>query len=941
MSLRSLSDRRRGRTTRKPLVEALEDRTLLNFSPAVNYPVAASPLDTVVGDFNGDGKADLVTLNATQVSVLPGNGDGTFGAAQTITAGSGLHSVAAGDCNADGRLDLAITSIVWNGTTSTGSVLVLLNSTAVAGGPVTFQAARTFSTGTNLTPGAVAVGDLNGDGKADVAAAQVGGGNVSVLRGDGAGNLGPARQFAVGANPASVVVGDLDRDGRLELVTANQGGNDLSVLRNAGNDAAGDVQFQPAASLPVNGNPASVAVGDFNNDGLMDLTATSNVLNMYSGYWSWYYQSYGYVNVLLGHGNGTFDNAKSASVSTTWANWYRSDAVGELAVGDFNGDARLDVAVIDSAASGLDELLGNGDGTFKAVYYSPRGSGLDPVAVGNFNGDAFPDLTTANYSSGDVSVFMNDTDWRTLVVSGLPASTVAGQSQTFTVTVRDNLGNVQTGYTGTMHFTSSDPKAVLPADYQFTAADAGVHTFTATLKTAYWQSVSAQDAAAPNLRGSQSLSVTPAAASSFLISGIDYPVTVGDYAYVSVSASDAYGNATTNYAGTVHFTSSDGSAVLPDDYTFSEWDYGTGSFSVLLQTAGTQSITVTDRANPGLTATLSGVRVLPRATISGTQGGLRNQVLTFTLGADSGLPAGTVYTYAIDWNGDGVVDQTVTGPSGTTVTQSYANAGSYGVQVTATVTLGGQDYTGYAVYHAVNIFAVTVTVQADPGDATRRALLVEGTADADYLTLSRGAGNAVDLIVSGTWVASYSAPGGVAFGHLLVYGYGGDDGLYLSGGLTVPALLFGGDGSDYFSADGSSANNVLVGGAGNDGLYGGGGRDLLIGGLGADTLRGSYGGAILVGGPTDHDTNVAALLALMKEWGRTDANYTTRVKHLSGSLSGGLNGSIRLTSTTVRDDNAIDSLYGWAGMDWFIVSGNGKKKDRVFDKTSGEVLSNF
>src|SRR5205823_2206521 len=90
--------------TNRPQLELLEDRCLLSFSPAVPYAVAAYPLDMVVGDFNGDGKADLVTINATQVSVLPGSGDGTFGAAQTAAVGSGLRSVAAGDFNGDGRL---------------------------------------------------------------------------------------------------------------------------------------------------------------------------------------------------------------------------------------------------------------------------------------------------------------------------------------------------------------------------------------------------------------------------------------------------------------------------------------------------------------------------------------------------------------------------------------------------------------------------------------------------------------------------------------------------------------------------------------------------------------------------------------------------------------------------------------------------------------------
>ena len=104
----------------------------------------------------------------------------------------------------------------------------------------------------------------------------------------------------------------------------------------------------------------------------------------------------------------------------------------------------------------------------------------------------------------------------------------------------------------------------------------------------------------------------------------------------------------------------------------------------------------------------------------------------------------------------------------------------------------------------------------------------------------------------------------------------------------------------------------------------------------ADTLRAAYGGSILIGGYTDYDANLPALLAIMKEWGRTDANYSTRVKHLQGSLAGGFNGSYRLTATRVHDDQAIDSLYGWAGMDWFF---SGKKRDKVYDQDRGEVIT--
>jgi Ca2+-binding RTX toxin-like protein len=376
------------------------------------------------------------------------------------------------------------------------------------------------------------------------------------------------------------------------------------------------------------------------------------------------------------------------------------------------------------------------------------------------------------------------------------------------------------------------------------------------------------------------------------------------------------------------------------DYMFTPYDYGTAYLSAILNTAGTESLTVRDIANSAATGSQTGIHVNPLATVAGPDAGLINQTLTFALGATSGLPANTVFTYAIDWDGDGTVDQIVSGPNGTMVTHSYASAGTDYIRVTANVHIGADDYTSYVTYHSVQVFAVAVTVQADPGDASKSALNVQGTAGADFLTLSPGAANAIVLSVNGYSVGTYSAPGGAAFAHLLVYGNGGGDTIQLAANLAVPALLFGGDGSDTLDASGSTANNVLVGGAGNETLIGGSGRDLLIGGTGADTLRAGSGGAMLIGGTTNYDANIPALLAIMKEWGRTDVDYNARVKHLNSTLGGGLNGSYRLTKTTIHDDNVIDYLYGGNGLDWFLVAGNGRKKDKVLGQTSGEVVTN-
>jgi hypothetical protein len=944
MSFRVLFDslkRHPGKQGRRPLrrpaalrlqLDILEDRTLPSLSAPVSYAAGTDPFAVVTADFNGDGRLDVATTNYADstVSVLLGNGDGTFQPAQTSATGTSPTSVAVGDFNADGKLDLA--------TANLGSYDV---SVLRGNGDGTFQAPNNLGLGSSLR--SVAVGDFNGDGKLDLGVASnvyypatpgytvcfstwygdycnyypgspaYYEGRANVLLGNGDGSFAAPSITDLGYGYyTSAAVADFNGDGRPDFAATNPDNATVGVLLG---DGLGNLQAP--AHFPTDSGPWSVAAADLDGDGHADLvTANSNA---------------DAVSVLRGDGLGSFGPAQSYAAGTD---------PQSVTVADCNRDGKADLVTADWDSGSVGVLLGNGDGTFQAARGYAAGSYPGSVAAGDFNGDLFPDVATANAVSNHVSVLLNTQDWYSFAISGFPSPTTAGAPHTITVTARDSNGGVMTGYTGTVHFTSSDPQAGLPADYAFTEADHGTHTFTVTLTTAGTHGITVTDTAAADFLGSQAgIVVNPAAAATFQVGGFPSPVSVGDSGGFTITAYDAYGNLATNYAGTVHFTSSDGLAVLPADYTFTPGaNFGTASFSAILNTAGPQSLTVSDTAHPAATGSQAGILVNPLATVAGPDGGLSNQTLTFTLGATSGLPAGTVFSYAIDWNGDGVGDQTVTGPSGTTISHSYANTGTYNIGVTATVHLGAVDYTSYVTYHAVTIFAVTATVQADPGDATRSALVVQGTAGADSLVLSPGAGNAVALSVSGYSVGSFSAPGGAAFAHLLVYANGGADTLRLAGNLSVPAFLFGGDANDTLDASGSTANNVLVGGAGNDTLLGGSGRDLLIGGTGADTLRAGRGGAILIGGTTDYDANLAALLAVMKEWGRTDADYNTRVKHLNGSLGGGLNGSYRLTRTTVHDDNVIDYLYGGAGLEWFFVS-NGKNKDRIFNQTSGEVVT--
>jgi uncharacterized repeat protein (TIGR03803 family) len=196
-------------------------------------------------------------------------------------------------------------------------------------------------------------------------------------------------------------------------------------------------------------------------------------------------------------------------------------------------------------------------------------------------------------------------------ITGFPSPTTAGQVGSFTVTVRDGNGNTATGYTGTVHFTSSDPQAVLPADYTFTAADQGVHTFSATLVTAGTQTLTVTDTADSTIVGTQTgIVVNPAAVSQFTVDLFPGPEQAGLTAPFRVTARDAYQNVVPSYTGTVHFTSSEpaNGVRLPPDYTFVPGDHGSRSlFHATFFHAGTQSITVTDTSNSAIIGSQTGI----------------------------------------------------------------------------------------------------------------------------------------------------------------------------------------------------------------------------------------------------------------------------------------------------------------------------------------------
>ncbi len=307
-----------------------------------------------------------------------------------------------------------------------------------------------------------------------------------------------------------------------------------------------------------------------------------------------------------------------------------------------------------------------------------------------------------------------------LDVTGISDPVTAGASSGVTVTARDEFGNVATGYTGTVAFTSSDVGAsvVLPANYLFTGGDAGIHVFPSgvtgvTVVTAGEQSVTATDNAVGSINGTQSaITVNPDATASLGVTGISDPIGAGVPSNVTVTARDQFGNVTPAYTGTVTFSSSDVdvAVVLPANYTFTGGDAGIHSFSggVELVTLGEQSVTATDNAAGTINGTQSAITVVAGPAVSLDVTGISDPL---TAGATS-----DVIVTARDQFGN-----VATGYTGTIV---------FTTTDPGAVVLPG-DFTFVTGDAGVHLFAAGVTLQT-PGEQTVTAtdtldLTINGT----------------------------------------------------------------------------------------------------------------------------------------------------------------------------------------------------------------------
>jgi glucose/arabinose dehydrogenase/chitodextrinase len=364
------------------------------FLPAVNYPVCANAHESAIADFNRDGSLDVMVAcwGGSVVSFLPGRGDGTLGSRVDIPAGANPHSVVAADFNGDGFLDAAIANH------GSADVSVLLGR-----GDGTFAGQARYGVGGG--PHSIRTGDIDKDGRVDLVTANDETNNVSVLRGRADGTFNPATQHAVGSVPKGVALADVNADGSLDVLTANTAGN-YPTCCNPGGDTItllagnGDGTFGASSTYTVGLTPFSVAAGDLDGDGDLDVV-TAN----------WHSNSVSILKNLGGGdpppsiGNVTAVAITSSGATITWTTSEPADAQVEYGLStSYGATSTLQTSMSASHSVTLSGLQG---GTVYHYRVRSRDAGGN-LAVS-------PDFTfTTSGTTSSTTIYVSDLTWTSM-----------------------------------------------------------------------------------------------------------------------------------------------------------------------------------------------------------------------------------------------------------------------------------------------------------------------------------------------------------------------------------------------------------------------------------------------------------------------------------------------------------------------------------------------
>jgi hypothetical protein len=402
---------------------------------------SSSPYWVSVADFNNDESLDLAVANSNtqNVGILLGNRYGYFGNQTTYPTGSDStpFSIAVSDFNKDNRLDIAVVAY------GTNNIDILLghptNDVPILLGDYyeDFLYQITYLRGSSSLPYSVAVGDLNGDGLMDIVVANSGHENLGILLGYGNGTFTDETTYSigVGSSPRHVLISDFNKENQSDVTLTNTLNDNITVLLGNGN---GTFATEMIYSTGSESNPTTLAISNLNNDEYIDLVVANEGINTIGIFFGFDYivfakqksnkggdgsdptsvaigdfnkdghldivcTLYGNdnVGVFLGYGNGSF------TPITTYSNVPSSRPWG-VAVGDFDNDKQLDITVANWGTDNIGVLLGYGNGTFVEPILYSTSSGSRPAAinVGDFNNDHCLDIVAANYGGNSIAVFL-------------------------------------------------------------------------------------------------------------------------------------------------------------------------------------------------------------------------------------------------------------------------------------------------------------------------------------------------------------------------------------------------------------------------------------------------------------------------------------------------------------------------------------------------------
>jgi hypothetical protein len=395
----------------------------------IQVPIGSNFL--VTGDFNEDGRLDLISVNhdGNFIAVFLGYDAGIFRSMIEFSTSYALlpTSITIGDFNQDKRMDLGVSNFA----SSNFDIYIGYDNGS-------FIIENTFSTGDNSQPQMLLSADLNNDNILDIAVTNTGNDNIGIFLGYGNGSFQSMKTYDTGSQslPYSLSVSDFNNDNRSDLVVANFGSNNIGIILgfdigaytalpvliiysaaqqylqyiaigDFNNDNISDIVFidridaivgifltqnngtflNPTTYSTGGSSPTCIAAGDFNNDKHLDIIITNRDSNN--------------IGLLFGYGNGTFIGPITSSTGTNFT-------PKTLAIGDFNNDNQLDIVIGDSSTNQIGILLGLNNGTFSnmSIYFTRSGSTPSSLAVGDFNNNTYLDIVVADYGSGNIEILL-------------------------------------------------------------------------------------------------------------------------------------------------------------------------------------------------------------------------------------------------------------------------------------------------------------------------------------------------------------------------------------------------------------------------------------------------------------------------------------------------------------------------------------------------------